>query len=337
MYSIDTLKAKAGGALGGRTEALGGAGDGKVDPERLSAEKMFGLDILATRANSWVVDASRWYEIRPYEFVAYDSKANKEYVFSLPIPPESISVAPVIASEATPTLGGVTEETSENVFWTINMQGTTGMSVDRADASKPAQGAGAFRKVANSSGMISGALQGLADKVQSFVDSGNALSGALTSGDLAAGLNATLANPLWFRRSAVSNQRNGYYELLLLHKWLNMFSSAKEQSPTTWSLYFRNHKDNTEFRIVLKGFRMSKDKSNPYLSRYQIEAKGWQCQSPIRIEKNAIDRFAKGGDLEVANTLTVTGIVTKAKGLVNTLRRGPASIADSLVQVRGVA
>jgi hypothetical protein len=297
---------------------------------RVEAEQIFGLDDVRERADMWIIEPSRWHEIWPYEVVAIGP--NSEYTFSLPIPPESVTIAPIVASAVTPTLGGVVEETSANVFWQISLQGSMGLSTSRQTSLAPASGADAFRKTVSSAGFISGAVQGLANTIQTWADTID----TVTNGNALDALNAVAGNKLWFRRSAVMQNRNGFYEILLFHKFLQMYSLAKEKEPQLWSLYFRHHKNNQQWRVVVTDFRVQNSKDSPMGHKYAIAFKGWDLRSPDALDRGAVDRFGKDGDLYVANTLTLTGVLTKARGLVNTIRRGPAGIADALVTSKPV-
>lgn len=297
---------------------------------RVEAEQIFGLDDVRDKADTWVVEPSRWHEIWPYEIVAIGP--NAEYTFSLPIPPEAVTIAPIIASAVTPTLGGVVEETSENVFWNISLQGSMGLSTNRQNALEPASGADAFRKAVSSAGFISGAVQGLANTIQTWADTID----TVTNGNALDALNAVAGNKLWFRRSAVMQNRNGFGEILLFHKFLQMYATAKEKNPELWSLYFRHHKNNQQWRVIVTDFRVHNSKDSPMGHKYAIGFKGWDLRSPQKLDKGPVDRFGKDGDLYIANSLTATGVLTKARGLVNTIRRGPAGIADALVTAKPV-
>ena len=81
------------------------------------------------------VSADDWYKTFPYRFVIKwnnNGKTQRILYYSLPIPPESLSYQMVSASQLTPTLGGVVEETSQNLFWQISLAGTTGIAISRA-------------------------------------------------------------------------------------------------------------------------------------------------------------------------------------------------------------
>ena len=297
----------------------------------LNAEDLFSQPSVSPKSDLLIIEPTRWYQLYPYEIVVYDAKNNFEFVYALPIPPEALSLHVVAASESFATIGGVVEQTSENVFTNIMLSGTTGIAVNRADSQTPAKG-DEFRAVSRASGAISGAIDSLANTIQSVADAASDFS----TEDLVGGLGTLMANKLWFKRSAVSSQKNGYYEILTLHKFLQAYSTAKEEDPLNYSLYFRTHKENLEYRVVMKDFRVMKSKESPYLYRYQIVFKGWSQRSPLRQIKDGSDRFGKDGDLNMTNTLTATGAVQKVRSLVNTLRRGPAAVVDTLLQVRPI-
>lgn len=295
------------------------------------------------KLNMDIIDPEAWYKTYPFEIIVINKEENysydpdladidsgiTQYVYSLPIPPEAISVNMMVASQATPTLGGVVEETNENKFWLISMQGTVGLSTNRnnpiSDITDTVNPATKFRETKRNLGLVSGALDRFVTLSQTGVDLYN---------DLKNGENIEAANKLFttnpiFTESAVSRKSNGYYEMHLLHRFLYTYSSLKNQSPNNWFLVFRHHKDGTEWRAVLQEFRMTKTKNNPYLYRYNLMFKGWDM-NPILQNTPFQDRFAEGGDLHGLKTFTVTGAFTKLANLTQTIASGPGAIVDAL-------
>jgi hypothetical protein len=280
-----------------------------------------------------VFDPKKWYNSWPFELEVQELSeigVIANYLYALPLPPEAITVTPIQAAEATPTLGGVTEEVSETVFWMIQMRGTTGNSVNRPDTTKPASGPKAFREVAASSGMISGALDQLANTVGAIADG----IGALASGDLSGGINTLAGNKQIFQRSAVSNVFNGYTEILTFHDFLYTYSHIKEKDPTKWKLTFKHYKMGFEWDCVVKDFRVMQSKERPMTYYYELTLKCWNIRQPDTGRMKPVDRFGKDGDLYVANTLTLTGVTSSVLKMARTVRKGPAAIVDSLVKVR---
>lgn len=282
---------------------------------------------------------TEWYQIFPYQFVVIDAKNDPEkksgdrYIYSLPIPPESIQLSMVPASRATATLGGVVEETSENVFWQINMSGTTGIAIGKQN--NDVNPATIFRSTISTTGLLSGlgaAVQQVFGQAQNIVNS--VTSGGSIGGSVAGLLSGVTQPPLPYSKSSVNNTSNGYSEINSLHKFLFAYSALKDREPNRWFLYFINHKQDQKMRISLKGFNIQQSAQEPYLYRYRISIQGWDMQSAKGFtQKNVVDRFK--GDLKTVNTLTLTGIASSTGNLVGTIMGGK-SIAGALKIVPSV-
>ena len=132
---------------------FGGEGDLQADPYAIADSR----DLIDTethdddaRSDWWEIYPDRWYQVFPYQFVIMqrtgldtDNPDIQELAtYTLPIPPQAVNVRMVSASQVTPTMGGVVEETSANVFWEITLSGTTGTAIGKKgtlrDTSPPA-------------------------------------------------------------------------------------------------------------------------------------------------------------------------------------------------------
>jgi len=287
-----------------------------------------------------IINPENWYKTFPYEIVVvekldpekpYDPDTNLKdsYIYSLPIPPEAISVSMIPASIVTPTLDGVVEETNTNKFWSIAMNGTFGISTNRAneqtgelDTREPAT---SFRGVKENLGLISGTLDNIADLADNFSDTMNDFK----SDDLIETGNRMFTTTPIFSRSAVSKQGNGYIEMHLFHRFLYAYSALKDKNPKKYFLKFKHHKDGTQWRIVIQEFRMIKSKTNPYMYRYSLAIKGWDMK-PIAHSSSFYDRFAEGGDLHGLKTFTATGALIKMANLTAKVTGGPSGIINTL-------
>jgi hypothetical protein len=114
-----------------------------------------------------------WFKQYPFSFQirtvvdninAVENKDTAKAIFYLPIPPQSITVQQIASSVAHATIGGVVEEVSMPVFWTITLTGTTGMSMHTvADLPEGIKGRATFGDMTgntNLAGKLSKALSG---------------------------------------------------------------------------------------------------------------------------------------------------------------------------------
>lgn len=293
------------------------------------------------------VSPEDWYKTYPYRFkiMSKQTSGKKPTYYSLPIPPEALSYQMVAASQLIPTLGGVIEETSATVFWQITLTGTTGTGISRRynkegkdspdTLDMPASQEENFRKVlkggilantfnkfANAYDAVTGAgegtnaalglLEGLASTAQRFNSSAvkTALPPSDTSTRVANALNLDLSP---FREKAQAT--NGYVEIHLLHNFLNAYSHLKEQDPENTELYFESHKDNMQWRVIVKAFSFQKNANQPYVYRYNIALQGFDLKEVGASERKAIDRFGVNGDLGGVNSFTLSGALERAKAL----------------------
>lgn len=317
-----------------------------IKDNRESVGEFFDLysSIEDAKSNLSVIDPEVWYKTFPFEIVAvyleyenikYDPSiadvdtAITQYVYSLPIPPEAISTTMIAASQATATLDGVVEETSENKFWQISFQGTTGISSNRLnpltgklDTVAPAT---TFRETKKNFGLISGAIDKFASLSQSAID----IYDDFKNGENIEAFNKLFTTTPIFSDSAVDKVANGFYELHLFHRFLYAYSQMKDRDPERWVLLFRNFKDSSEWRVVLNDFRFTKTKENPYMYKYNISFKAWDFYSLATNEKHK-DRFATGGDLNGLKTFTATGIASKIANLTAKVAAGPTALLDAV-------
>lgn len=257
----------------------------------------------------------------------------KSKFYTLPIPPQSLIIKPIIASQVTPTFGGVVEETSQNVLWQINMQGTTGIApsrdingnaIDRSEVAKN------FRETISTTGLlagISGQLQSVTAKVGGAIDSLISAGGAFRGGDIAGGIgNAisainTLAKPpLPYSGSGVSEQSNGFTEIQELAKFFHEYNDLKHREPRSYRLIFRMFKTNQQWNCIIDDFSIQKSAQSPHLWRYNITMTCWGLQviGANVAGSGEFDRFGPGGDLASVNTVGLAS----SKTLSNIASRG---------------
>lgn len=249
-----------------------------------------------------------------------ESTQKREFYYTLPIPPQSMAIRMIPASQATATIGGVVEETSENVFWTIAMSGTTGIGVTRGETGVVGgrnKVATQFRDKITTTGLMSGplaAVNGVLSKVGGVADAGLGAAAALGSGDLtgfASGvvgaINTALLPPLPYAGSGIDRESNGFTEMQELHRFLYTYSKLKATNPHNYKLKFRNFKTNQQWDCILQDFQIQQNAQNPMLQRYNIILKCWNVK-PVGADARAsaeFDRFGPDGDLKAVSIISV--------------------------------
>jgi len=238
--------------------------------------------------------------------------AGNIYYYALPIPPQTYVEKMVTASQATPTFGGVVEETNKNVFFNISMGGTTGIAVTRGATNVPGgrdKMASIFRDSIKSTGLMSGAMAqvnavisqvgGIADQA---IQAGTALANGDIGGAAAAAVQAMqtkLLPAMPYAGSAVDKDTNGFTEAEELVRFLYTYSALKDKKPDKYSLSFRNFKTGREYRCVVRDIQLQRSVQDPMLTRYSLALQCWDAKPISDSDKSEAeyDRFGPGGDL----------------------------------------
>lgn len=305
--------------------------------------------VIGGTEGSAVISPQDWYKTYPYQLMIIDKKASsgvtRNYIYSLPIPPDALNYRMISASNVSATMGGVVEETSETVFWNISLTGTTAIAVSREDTDKSPNGAEGFRQTYDAGGILGrlvssvlGGLSSLAGRADSIVNAGKSLFGNSTGPEKASafsnGVAGALENQPSFTRSGVNGdakRSNGYTEIHKLHMFLNLYAKLKDTSPDRFELKFVSQKDNMAWQVIVKDFSFQKSANQPMLYRYSIQLQGFNMVNASSfVQRTAIDRFGKDGDLATANSLTATGAITKASGLVKGMKQFTSNPGSAL-------
>lgn len=288
------------------------------------------------------VDGQDWYKLYPYVFAIKTVDKNGrpvesglQFKYALPIPPESIVTQMICATEAVPTLGGVVEEPSSTVFWSIQLSGTMGIAPSRPKDTSPTPDSVLTSMARQFRGNISktGLLTGMVSSLLKPIDSANQMFKAFQGG-ITGGIQAINQPFLPYSESAVSGESNGYTEIHNFHRFLVFYSRlnsrkdaqtdalVKDYANEKFGLFFYNYKDGQQFRIVLKNFMIIKTQTSPYLYRYQCQFKGWDIAKADKSQGPSVDRFGPKGDLASVNTATITSTLTATKKLLRSVKTG---------------
>lgn len=264
--------------------------------------------------NVWQVSGEDWYKVYPYQFMV-DCSKDRNYFYTLPIPPQVLNIKPIIASKATPTIGGVVEETSPVTFWMIQMSGVFGVGVGRTDSEslENENMATEFRQRISTTGLLSGiasSLNGSINRVGGALDAaagaigavGSALNGDISggaaglAGSVTGAINSFFTPPQIFGGSAIAQQNNGFTDAQELSRFIYMYTKLKSMHPDDYTLYFNSFKTKQRWKIIIKDFSLQQSAQNPNMYRYQLALQGWDVKSVDNKDK-AVDRFSAKGDL----------------------------------------
>jgi hypothetical protein len=275
------------------------------------------------------IKGNNWYKTYPYRFVIQINNA-AWMTYALPIPPEMLSVRPVYASDAVPTMGGVIEECSPVTFWQIAMAGTMPHGVKRESTATDVP-ASVFRDALSTTGLVTSVISGIAQPAMSLLAKGQNIYDAASNGwktGVTGGLLAALQPAIPYSASSVNDVNNGYVEIHRMQKFFLFYEKAKSRFSSTntdgsqMTLIFENIKDGQKFRVIPKQTDFTKTAASPYTYKYNIILLAWNISYPGAGKNEEVNRFGKDGDLQTVNTLTVESMKTGIKNASSFLKKG---------------
>jgi len=306
----------------------------------------------------WDIDGESWSKVFSHQFIIEETSDRPasdfigtplskvtSYYFTLPIPPQSISIEPILPGSVTPTIGGVVEEISAVSLWRISLSGTMGISPSRDtdDMFDRKKIASVFRTRIATTGLLAGlsaSVQATLSKASGIVNAASQAASAVdgfsldSAGAIAGGVTGALNNallpPIPFSSSAVDGDSNGFTETQELQKFFYLYSYLKAKNPKKYNLFFVNYKTNQQWQVQVKKYPIRQSAANPNLYRYDIQMIGWNCEEPDDTFADPVDRFGPKGDLASVNTVGLAaigklksmsgGITKKSKGQSNQSR-----------------
>lgn len=289
------------------------------------------------------IDPTRWDKRYPYQFLVLRVDSNgrysrePEWEFTLPIPPEALSIGTVPALSVTATLDGVVEEGGGAPFKTIAISGTTGVLPNRESAALVGGGEVALANLGS-------AALGLAESTGVFAGTARAATQTIQTAGQRLGLTsfnlmdqASLDSPL----PLSSGRGTGYYQMrlmsLFLEAYLNMRRSPdgknKRLALAVW-------KDQAVYIVTPTGsFDVRRTASDPLAYQYSMTMKAWRRISASTIgSPSPLDDY---GHSVVAGAMQqVLGGILAARdvleGAADTLRAVQVDIGGVLESVRQV-
>jgi hypothetical protein len=242
-----------------------------------------------------------WYVARPYGFRFTDASGSSTS-FNLPILPKNINITTQFATNLVNTLYGVVEQHSENKYYDIQIQGTTGFAPQFLEpitdeiGSTTSSGRQGF---SNSPSVLGGFLPNVENKINSFANTVKSIGNAITNKSS--------------NQTGVYNDNNGYvafhnfYRFLLEYKKQMAGASAGGSSKSgiagavtgalsnpvgaitsaisgggddkKASFVFYNYKDMQEYDCAIRSFTLNRSSDNPFLYNYSITIRAYNLRS----------------------------------------------------------
>jgi hypothetical protein len=236
------------------------------------------------------IDGSRWNKSYPYQLLVVAKVASgyrRVFSFTLPIPPQEMSISMPFAINTSLTLGGVVEEHNGAPMRMISFSGTTGVL--------PLRGTG---KTLTQSSLLGGIFAGTVNKFT------NNLVPALQN------LLGNSSQPNLADTDSDSLKASGYYQFRLLQRFLESYVTLKKQGHTDYRLALAIWKDQAIYLVTPQTFDVRRSSQSPHEYPYQLAFKAWR----------RIDSIDGAAATEIPNYKPVTRDPNKFANLLNKIQ-----------------
>jgi hypothetical protein len=239
--------------------------------------------------NSIAILTDRWDQLFPYRLIVIDSyhgnrpvngtaqvkttitegdasikftPLGHQWIFTLPITPQQLSITDQYAIATTATLRGVLEEHNGVKFKMINVSGTMGVWPYRTDVTKPPSSPSLIQSVFGGTIEAAGSALTQVAHVINIATSNHPASKPVT------------------KRPEVSDAgvtSTGYYQALALQQFLEQYAQAKKNPANAgWRLVFDIPKQNQSLIVTPMSYTWSQSAAKPLEFMFNLQFKAWR-------------------------------------------------------------
>lgn len=186
----------------------------------------------------------------------------RQWVFTLPISPQQLSITDQFAINVSATLRGVLEEHGGLKFKMISAGGTMGGWAYRQSVAAPP----------SSPNVLQSIFGGTIEAAQNLVGQAKRVVNAATSGHP-----ADKPAPKRPQTSPEGYTSTGYYHAMALQQFLEQYAEAKKDPKNaTWRLIFDIPKQNTSYVVTPIQYVWNQNVSKPTEILYNMQLKAWR-------------------------------------------------------------
>ena len=285
------------------------------------------------------IDASRWDQLFPYRLMVIDTKTNTivgsggqeskatdvsvvkgtgittllvdppnfQWILTLPITPQQLSIVDQYAVNTSATLRGVVEEHGGLRFKLISASGSMGVWTQRKSVKTPSGSPSALESIFGGTIAAASNLAAQATRVINTATTGHPASKPKTIRPGDPGTDKTSV---------------GYYQALRLQQFLEQYVEAKKNpNSASWRLVFDIPKQNQSFVVSPTMFTWNQNVNKPMEILYSFQLKAWR----------RIILKVKAEEVQANNQPLTPGILQR---IMSILREARATMSDvvSLIQ-----
>lgn len=270
------------------------------------------------------IEATRWNKSFPYQIIVVKRIGDGSYqqaggaVFTLPIPPESMTLSTPFAITTNITLGGVIEEHNGAPVRTITFSGTTGVMPLRGAAEQ--RGNSAIDQV---SAIFAGTVQGIQGTKNAALDLGSNITG--TGGSRIS--NLVSDSDVLASGSDAFSRSSGYFQFRLLQNFIEKYISLKKTPDgKPFRLAVAIWKDEAVYLCTPQTFNLTRTAQDPFSYNYNITFKAWR-----RIKLSA----GSGAVTQFRPTVKDPNALAKMLNTINDARRVLQKSRQTLLSISG--
>jgi len=216
------------------------------------------------------VDETHWNRSYPFQLLLLE-QGDEDYIehtgqnFTLPIPPQALTISTPFAVTGSVTLGGYLEEHNGSPIRLINLQGTTGVTPNRGTATQ-----------AKSFG-LGGAILG--GTISGFQRVGAAIRQSATGP-------TALFKPNLITDSDIATEggvkhTTGYFQFMMLRSYLESYMNLKKtKAGQKFRLALAIWKDNEAYLVTPMSFDLSRSAQSPLEYTYTIQFRAFRRWVP---------------------------------------------------------
>jgi hypothetical protein len=228
-----------------------------------------------------VIDETRWDKSFPYQLIFLKRvpgsvagyARDMSGVFTLPIPPEALTISTPFAISTTVTLGGIVEEHNAAPIRMITVQGTTGHLPIRGS---PFSGGAIPQAVAGA--IFAGIVQGVSATLNPTAKQATNIISTASQFAVNSGVFGVPDNII--TDSDVTGEfshATGYYQFQLLKQFLEAYVNLKKTPDgRDYRLALAIWKDNDVYLVTPQMFELRRSAESPMEYRYSLAFKAWR-------------------------------------------------------------
>ena len=217
------------------------------------------------------IDPANWNRVFPYEFrlVFNDGKnwqTEPDWTFTLPFPPESLSISMPFAITNSISQGGVIEEHGGAPIRMISLSGSLGVLPLRPTG-----------PVKQTDSLATAIFAGTINKINQTVNGLNNVAGALGVRDPNSQPNLVPEGTSFSNDVTGVSKTSGYYQMRALQNYFENYAYFKTTSKgRKYRLAFCIHKRQEILLVTPQAFNVSQSAASPLEYLYNLSLKGWR-------------------------------------------------------------